>query len=82
MRQTRFDWSSFWDLVSPDAAAAALTEFYGAAAARAAARCAAAAQSDNREADHRFWQAVSAALDGDAQAQVNSETFTNSARPV
>lgn len=52
------NWNSFWDLASPEEAAHALCEFYGAAAAEAAVSCAIAAKNDSRESDYRFWMAV------------------------
>ena len=51
-------WNSFWDLASPEEAARALWEFYGAGAAEAAVSCAIAAKNDSRESDYRFWMAV------------------------
>ncbi len=62
MFEAPFDWNSFWDLVTPEEAAATFREIYGAAAAEAATECATAARNDDRENDHRFWVAVSAEL--------------------
>lgn len=58
------DWRSFYDLTTPQEAAATLREFYGAGAARAAITCAAAAQTDGREQDFKFWMAAFAELRG------------------
>ena len=65
MFEAPFNWSSFWDLATPEEAAATFRELYGASAVEAAKQCAKAAGKDNRESDHRFWLAVCAAL-GDA----------------
>jgi hypothetical protein len=62
MFEAPFDWNSFWDLATPQEAAATFREIYGPAAAKAAAECATAASNDDRENDHRFWVAVSAEL--------------------
>ncbi len=62
MFEAPFDWNSFWDLTTPEEAAATFREIYGPAAAEAAVECATAARNDNRENDHRFWVAVSAEL--------------------
>ncbi len=62
MFEAPFNWSSFWDLATPEEAAITFRELYGASAAQAAAQCANAASKDNRESDHRFWLAVCAAL--------------------
>jgi hypothetical protein len=62
MFEAPFDWNSFWDLTTPEEAAATFREIYGAAAVEAAAQCATAARNDDRENDHRFWVAVSAEL--------------------
>jgi hypothetical protein len=62
MFKAPFDWSSFWDLATPEEAAAMFREFYGPSAAQAAAQCASAAKKDDRDSDHRFWLAVSAVL--------------------
>jgi hypothetical protein len=67
MFEAPFDWNSFWDLTSPEEAAATFREIYGAAAAEAAAQCAIAAKSDDRATDHQFWIAVSAVLGGCAK---------------
>lgn len=62
MFEAPFDWNSFWDLATPQEAAATFREIYGPTAAAAAAECVTAARNDNRESDHRFWVAVSAEL--------------------
>ena len=62
MFEAPFDWNSFWDLATPEEAAATFREIYGSAAAEAAAECATAAKNDDRATDHRFWLAVSAVL--------------------
>jgi hypothetical protein len=62
MFEAPFDWNSFWDLMTPEDAAATFRDTYGPAAAEAAAQCAIAALDDNRESDHRFWIAVAAEL--------------------
>lgn len=62
MFEAPFDWNSFWDLTTPEEAAATFREIYGPTAAAAAAECATAARNDNRENDHRFWVAVSVEL--------------------
>ncbi|MGF1611296.1 MAG: hypothetical protein ACFCUQ_17975 [Kiloniellales bacterium] len=63
MRAIEIDWSSFWDLASPDEAARALRGIYGRDAARASAECLLVATTDGRTDDCRFWMAVLAALD-------------------
>jgi len=62
MFEAPFNWNSFWDLMTPEEAAATFRDTYGPAAAKAAAQCAIAARNDNRESDHRFWVAVLAEL--------------------
>jgi len=62
MFEAPFNWNSFWDLMTPEEAAATFRDTYGPAAAEAAAQCATAARNDNRESDCRFWVAVSAEL--------------------
>lgn len=62
MFEAPFDWNSFWDLATPQEAAATFRDIYGPTAAEAAEQCAVAAKKDNRESDHRFWAAVSAEL--------------------
>ncbi|MEZ5831648.1 MAG: hypothetical protein R3D05_10750 [Dongiaceae bacterium] len=64
MFEAPFDWNSFWDLTTPEEAAAMFRDAYGPAAAQAAAQCASAARNDNRASDHAFWLAVAAALGG------------------
>ena len=71
MFEAPFNWNSFWDLMTPEDAAATFRDEYGPAAAEAAAQCVIAALNDHRESDHRFWIAVSAELsksDGTAAA--------------
>lgn len=68
MFEAPFDWNSFWDLATPEEAAATFREIYGAAAAEAVAECATAAKNDDRATDHQFWLAVSAVL-GDSSAK-------------
>lgn len=55
-------WRSFWDLATPEEAAALLREDYGAGAEAAAVRATAAALADGRVRDACFWVAVRAAL--------------------
>lgn len=62
MGEDFFDWTSFWDLASPEQAARTLAGLYGPDAARAAADCALAAADDDRDEDYRFWLAVFARL--------------------
>lgn len=72
------NWTSFWDLTSPQEAAEWLINRYGAGAATtAAAHCALAAYGDERDEDYRFWKTVfgrlrsaegATALTGGAQA--------------
>jgi hypothetical protein len=52
------EWTSFWDIASPQYAARMLTESYGGGAGAAAAHCADAAEADGRQEDHQFWRAV------------------------
>ena len=72
MFEAPFDWNSFWDLATPEEAAATFREIYGAGAAEAAAECATAAKNDDRATDHQFWLAVSAVL-GDASPKTPAE---------
>ena len=62
MEEDSFDWRSFWDLASPDEAAIAFVELYGANAGRAAHQCVLTAAVDGRDEDQRFWLAVVARL--------------------
>jgi hypothetical protein len=64
MEEDSHNWCSFWDLASPDQAARALSEVYGAGAAEAAARCASAARRDGRYSDYRFWAVTFVKLHG------------------
>ena len=74
MFEAPFDWNSFWDLMTPEEAAATFRDTYGPAAAEAAAKCAIAALDDNLQNDHRFWIAVSAELGkSDGTAAVTPE---------
>jgi len=52
------NWTSFWNLASPEWAAGALVEFYGVDAALAAAHCGLAAYADDRDDDYRYWFTV------------------------
>lgn len=52
------DWSSFWDIASPEAAARKLVELYGEKASVSAASCAVSAYTDGRDEDYRYWKAV------------------------
>ena len=62
MRAIDIDWSSFWDLASPEEAARALRGIYGRDAARASAECLLVATTDGRADDCKFWMAVLAEL--------------------
>ena len=77
MDQQLHDWKSFWDLATPERAAAAFVELYGPNAASAAAGCALTADADNRQDDYRFWISVFRCLKsssaGDAISNVPSE---------
>lgn len=52
------DWKSFWDISTPDRAAAEATLIYGPKAALAVVQCSLGAKADGRDEDHRFWLAV------------------------
>lgn len=56
-------WSSFWDIATPEAAAAALVWGYEDHALTAAHQCFRDADLDNRPDDRRFWQAVMLIID-------------------
>lgn len=62
MNLDALDWKSFWDLATPEKAAALMRELYGAGADGAAADAAADALADNRDEDARFWVATRAAV--------------------
>lgn len=49
---------SWWDLGTPEWAAALVVEVYGDRAVFSAAECALAATADGRDEDYRFWIAV------------------------
>ena len=68
------NWSSFWDLATPEQTAQELTALHGAEASAAAACCALTAYSDGREEDYRFWKAVFYELQSRERAQPNGTT--------
>ncbi len=63
----------FWDLASPEAAADAMIETYGAAATDAAVDCAFAALANDRNEDYRFWAAVFSLLRSAGNGNFNPE---------
>ena len=65
MEQVQINFTSFWEVASPDQAAYAFVELYGSNAMEAARECAESATADDRDADRRFWLAVMTALGTD-----------------
>ena len=66
------NWSSFWDLATPEQTARELMALHGAEASTAAACCAITAYSDDREEDYRFWKAVFYELQSREKAELDS----------
>lgn len=58
MGKDSVNWTSFWDLASPQEAARLLCKLHGPNATRISAECALAATGDGRNEDYNFWLAV------------------------